>query len=40
MQLSRLQKIDHSGSGPRGVFFLRRMADADFGAWQQARHLS
>ena len=27
MQLSPLQKINHSGSGPRGVFFLRRMAE-------------
>ena len=26
MQLSRLQKINHSGSGPREVFFLRHMA--------------
>ena len=26
-QLSRLQKINHSGSGPRVVFFLRRMAE-------------
>ena len=26
MQLSRLQKINHGGSGPRGVFFLRYMA--------------
>ena len=27
MQLSRLQKINHGGSGPRGVFFLRHMAE-------------
>jgi hypothetical protein len=27
MQLSRLQKINHSGNGPRGGFFLRHMAE-------------
>jgi hypothetical protein len=27
MQLSRLQKINHGGSGQRGVFFLRHIAE-------------